>query len=332
MYAGEPRAEPVDVRVVIYDAERVDGPRPWRAGRDDPTAGKGVTWVDVVGIHDASIVGGILGPLGIHPLWVEDVLNPETRTKLEMAPDRLLLIARMFRVADRALVSEQIALVCGPGWVVSFQEQRGDVWDPIRARIQQPGTRIRGMGSTYLFHRLLDAVVDEYFEVVETHDASVDDIEELALSGQARDLPARIRAARNEIVAFRAAVWPLREASAQLARAEVPILDEAVRPFFRDVHDHVLQVVERTEAARDRLNGALELHLAMTSHDLNVVMRWLTVVSSIFIPLTFVAGIYGMNFRYMPELEWRFGYPAVLGVMAALGLGMAWMFRRRGWL
>ena len=332
-YAGAPSDAPIAVRVLSYQVDDVERPEVW--GPDlvetarDPTC---VTWVDVDGIHDADRVEAVAAPLGIHALWLEDVLNPVSRPKVETTPDQILAIVRMIRVVDDALVSEQVALLCAAGWVLSFQERPGDVWNPVRERIEAPGMRIRRMGSPYLLHALLDAVVDEYFVVVEHLDGRVDALEELALEKAPVDLPRRIHALRNEIVAFRAAVWPLREAASLLSRGEIPLIDEETRPFFRDLYDHVMQVVDRTESARDRLGGVLELYLAVTSHQLNLVMRVLTVVSTIFIPLTFIAGIYGMNFVTMPELQWRYGYPAVWAVMVGVAVALLVMFKRRGWL
>ena len=331
-YAGPARDAAIAVRVTHYDAERVQYFDSFDADvvahAQSPSS---VTWIDVDGIHDAEIVQAITGPFEVHALWVEELLNPGSRPKAEALGARLLTIVRMVRVVDRELEVEQVGLVCGPDWVLSFQERPGDVWDAVRARIAS-GARIRRMGSAYLLHALLDAVVDEYFSAIELLDTRVDALETLAIRDAPPDLAQQVYALRGEIVAFRHSTRPFREAVSQFTRREAELIDDATLPFYADLYDHVLQVMELTENARERLAGVLELHLALTSHHLNIVMRVLTVVSTVFIPLTFIVGVYGMNFAYMPELQWRGAYFAVLALMAAIGVGLVAMFKRLGWL
>ena len=288
-----------------------------------------VTWVDVVGLHDVERMRAVSEAFQLHPLWVEDLLNTGVRPKLEEHDGQLLVLVRMVRIVEGVVDYETVGLVAGPGWVLSFQERSGDVWDPIRARIQG-NARIRRMGEAYLLHALLDALVDEYFLVVEHLDGLVDGLEDGAMQeGLQRGLPRRVHRVRGEVSAFRAATWPLREAIAQLGRSE--FVDARTQPFVRDLYDHVREVAEEIDATRERLTGVLELHVAVTSHQLNVVMRVLTVVSTVFIPLTFVVGVYGMNFEHMPELAWRWGYPAVWLVMIGMGIAQGMWCWRRGW-
>ena len=291
-----------------------------------------VSWVDVTGVHDAQLVQAICTPFSVHPLAVEDVLNTSTRPKSEDHGDHLLLALRVARFEAAELDLEGVSLVLGPSWVITFQERPGDVWDPVRDRIRTARGRIRGRGADYLLHALLDAVVDGYFVVLEQLEDRVEALEDRALSGHDPDLPRSVHELKGTLMALRRAVSPLREALGQLAREESGLIEDRTRPFLRDLTDHVLQVLDLIDASRDRLVGVLELHLAVTSHRLNEVMRVLTVISAIFIPLTFLPGIWGMNFEQMPELGWRWGYPAALGLMGVVAAVTVVVVRRNRWL
>jgi magnesium transporter len=330
VYTGPARDWAGSLKLLHYDLDEVKT----GGGLDDEELRRvldpgHVSWVDLVGLHDVEQVRAVGKTFGLHPLWVEDLLNTGVRPKLEEHDGRLLVLVRMVRLVEGRVDYETVGLVAGPGWVLSFQERMGDVWDPIRARIEG-NARIRRMGPAYLLHALLDALVDEYFLVVEHLDGLVDTLEDAAMSdGLQRDLPRRVHDLRGQVSAFRCAIWPLREAVAQLGRSDY--VDADTQPFVRDLYDHVREVAEEIDTTRERLTGVLELHVAVTSHQLNVVMRVLTVVSTVFIPLTFLVGVYGMNFEHMPELRWRWGYPAVWAVMALMAAGQGLWFWRRGW-
>jgi magnesium transporter len=327
--------------VAIWDygnasARRHEAPTPavLTRCRDNPT----VTWVDVQGVHDVATVQEIARIFGLHPLWVEDLLNLGGRPKTEVLGDLVLVVARMLdvrRPEEGGAVevrTETIGLVLGRGFVLSFQEDRGDVWDTVRARIRDGGGRIRHMPASYLLHALLDAVVDAWFHTLEQLDVAVDELEELALTEPDADVLARLAMLRTELNTVRGAVGPLRDAVAPLARGDTAIIPPEVTPFFRDLQDHVLQAVDAAESLRERAMGAVELHLAVAGQHLNEVMRVLTVVTTLFVPLTFIAGIYGMNFDHMPELHTPWGYPLVIALMVAMTVGMLGWFRRRNWL
>lgn len=337
IYVGQERDTPVEVKVLDFDTNQV---RAWdnlcaeacaRARATDS-----VTWIDADGIHDAEKVKAVCEPLGIHALWVEDLLNPTCRPKSEVLDDQLLFVVKMVQLVTGPgtqveMEIEQVGVVCGPGWVLTFQETPGDVWDAVRARIGS-GARIRRLGATYLMHALLDAIVDEYFVVLEHFEHEVDAVEDSAFLNTAGDLPPRLYALRRELASFRAVIWPVREAVGQLLRGDFEAITPEEIPFYRDLYDHCVQTMDIADAIRDRLVGVVELQLAIVNNQTNVVMRWLTVVSTVFIPLTFVVGVYGMNFDVMPELRWRYGYLGVWLVMIAITVGLLAHFRRRGWL
>lgn len=339
VYTGQVVETPIDVKVIDFDEEGVrrfetlDGEVQGLAAGADT-----VTWVDFHGLHDVDQVNALATAFDLHPLWVEDLLNPACRPKSEVIDDKILVIVKMAKVVHEVgsgeipeIDTEHVGLVSGPGFVLSFQERLGDVWDPVRTRIET-GTRIRKMGASYLLHALLDGVVDEYFVVLEQLEHAIDELEERTLSSRNVDLPPALYTLRGEITGFRAVVWPAREAIGQLVRGDWDGISAVDTPFYRDLYDHLVQAMDITDASRERLVSVVELQLAITSHQMNLVMRLLTVVSTIFIPLTFIAGIYGMNFVWMPELQTWWAYPLVWAVMLTTGAGLLLGFRRRGWL
>jgi magnesium transporter len=297
---------------------------------------KSVTWLDLRGLHDAAAIAAVGEHFGVHPLAVEDALSADGRTKVDDYGDVLFVTVKMTDLEPGASPArvrvEHVAFALGPTWVLSFQELPGDVFDPVRRRIRTGAGKIRKMPAAYLLHALLDAIVDGYFVVLSALQDELDRLEDQALAGAKPDLPRQIHELRGEIHTLRRAVAPLRYAAGDLVRQEARRIDPEVRPYLRDLLDHLEQVHDELESARERLVGVLELHLATNSHRMNDVMRGLTVVATVFIPLTFVAGVYGMNFGWMPETRVWWGYPAVLTLMGALGGAMVWWMKRRGWL
>ena len=245
----------------------------------------------------------------------------------------VLVAADMVRAAGDEIVSEHVSIVLGPGFVISFQEGRsGALFDPLRARIRAGNGRVRAMGPDYLAHALLDAIVDGYFGVVEKMEEGIDRAEAEAIDERTTEFPKRIYGLKSELTSLRQSVVPLREVLARLLKGESRLIGRGVHPYLRDLSDHVMQVLDMVDSGRERLNGVLELHLAVQSHRMNDVMRVLTVVSTVFIPMSWLAGVYGMNFDDMPELHVRFGYFAAMGVMVGMALAMLAWFRYRKWL
>lgn len=337
VYTGDQPDTPISVRVMDYDADRVD-----ERTSCTPTeliglmSTPGVTWVNVDGVHNVEVVEEVCRTVQVHPLWTEDIVNVGSRSKGEWLDGQLLLILRSLSLVDldgvRSVRSEQIGLVSGHGWVISFQEHPGDEWDPLRARLRAGHGRLRRQRSEHLIHALMDAVIDGYFTVLEHLELAVEDLEDRALDPRASDLPARYASFKAELNIVRAAVNPLREAVITTLRGGDSTPPKDLLPFFQDLLDHATLARENAEALRERAVAALEVQLAVANQSMNEVIRVLTVVSTIFMPLTFIVGVYGMNFDVMPELRQPLGYPVTLGVMGALTLGMLAFFRRRGWL
>ncbi len=333
VYVGRREAAPLQLSAITYDADQLQEHgaltlEACLALRDRP----GVTWIDATGLGDPDGLHRLCEHFGVHPLVQEDLVNTTQRPKSEAYGDHLLLICRMLRHdASGALAPEQISLVLGDGWLLSFQERPGDVFDPVRQRLRQNRPRLRGGGSDYLAYALLDAVVDGYFVVVEALAERVEDLEDDLIERPASVDLATLHRLKRQLIAVRRAVWPLREVVADLVRDETPLLHADMPLFLRDVADHALQVADAVDSLRDILGGLQDLHLATVSNRMNEVMKVLTIMGSLFIPLTFLAGIYGMNFEHMPELGWRWSYPAFWLVLLGLGTGLLAWFRRRGW-
>ncbi|RME24523.1 MAG: magnesium and cobalt transport protein CorA [Deltaproteobacteria bacterium] len=334
-YVGPPRDHRIRISIHEYSADHVAESTDAslaavERARDRPS----VTWVDLDGIHDASTVQAIGAAFGLHPLEIEDVLNPSCRPKAEDHGDHVFTIMKMLTPTadDRAYEVEQVSVALGPAWVITFQERPGDPFDAVRQRIRDGKGRIRRHGADYLFHAILDAIVDGWFVILEQTEGSVSDLEAEATGDSPEDLPRRVHARLADILILRRLLWPTREAISALLRTEGRVIHPATKPYLRDLADHVVETLEILDNQRERLTAVLELHLARTSHRLNEVMRLLTVVATLFIPVTFIAGVYGMNFDYMPELHHRHGYPITLLVMATIMLAMVAWLRHRRWI
>ena len=290
-------------------------------------------WIDVEGLGNPDVLREIGGLLEIHPLALADVANVPQRPKVELYADRLLLVCHQAMLTSQGEIDfEQVSLVLGPGWVVSFSEKPGDVFEPVRARIRSPQMRIRRMRADFLAYALIDAVVDAYFPVVEKLGNDLDELEDEVMGRPTRATLERMHAIRRQLLQLHRLQWRQRDAIATLWRDETFPITEPVRPFLRDVHDHAFVVLDSIETFRDLSVSLMDVYLSAASNRLNEVMKTLTLVATIFIPLTFIVGVYGMNFDVMPELRWRWGYAAVWVAMIAIGGGLLAWFRRRDWL
>ena len=295
-----------------------------------------VTWVDVRGLADSRTLAGLGEVLGIHPLALEDVVNTYQRPKLEEYGDQLFVVVRMTRHDE--LATEQFALVLGDGFVVTFQEAEGDWFDPVRKRIARAGSRLRERGPDYLAYALLDAAADSYFPLVDRYGDELDGLEERVLSDHRQRLIPELYGLRRDLHTLRRQAWPLREVFGRLSRGDLPLVTETTALFFRDCHDHAGQLIDAVDSARDQASELIEVSMGMAAQRMNEIMKVLTIMASLFIPLSFIAGLYGMNFDpavsdwNMPELGTAWGYPAVLMLMAAVATGMLLFFRRKGWI
>ena len=303
---------------------------------------QGVLWLDVDGLGDISLLEKLGQHFGLHPLSLEDVLNIPQRPKLEDYETYHFLIMRMAIVQEpeERLTgkTEQVSLFLGLSYVLTFQERPGDVFEPVRERIRQARGKIRRSGADYLAYALLDATIDGFFPLLEDLGERLEELEDAVLSTTERQTLEKIYAVRRALASLRRAMWPSREAVNAFAHTDSELITEHTRLFLRDCYDHVLQVLDVLESYRELATGLMETYLSSQSHRLNEVMKVLTIIATIFIPLTFVAGIYGMNFNpekspwNMPELNWYWGYPFSLLLMAAIALALLAFFRRKGWL
>lgn len=293
-----------------------------------------VTWLDVGGIHDVTVIERLGAFFHLHPLLLEDVVNTEQRPKAEEYEQHGYVVLKMLYCgADRSMIhTEQISLVYSPRFVVSFQENGGDVFAPIRERLRDGRGQVRKCGADYLMYTLVDAIVDSYFSVLEVLGEKSEAVENGLLNDPANQTIKDMYSLKRDLLFVRRAVWPLREVIRNLERGDARFIADDTRPYLRDVYDHTIQVIDTVETLRDMVAGMLDIYLSSMSNRMTSVMKVLTVITTIFMPLTFIAGVYGMNFEHMPEIKWRWGYPLVLTGMAMVGLFMALYFRRKKWL
>lgn len=335
VYTGERQLDKTQIAIIDYDGETLQEiPASSLNACLQRLDSKTVTWVNVDGLHDVALVERVGQGFGMHPLALEDVLSMQQRPKIEDYEERVFLVLHMLSWDEtgQSIRAEQISMVLGPRFLVTFQEKGGDVFDPVRERLRSNRGRIRKSGPDYLLYALLDAIVDNYFTILERLDDRIAALEE-EVTGDAKPSTLHaIHAMRREMIYLRRAVWPLRDVIAELERGGCPLVEDGTRVFLRDVRDHTIQVAESIETLRDLLTGMQDVYLSTINNRLNTVMKVLTIITTIFIPLSFIAGVYGMNFQYMPELHWPWAYPAVLGGMLVIAVGMLWMFRKRDWL
>ena len=335
IYLGKDAGSPVGITVFDYDAgnvreEHVDSIEGCSPDRDRSS----VTWINIDGLQDAQVIGALAERFGLHPLVQEDIVNSDHRPKVEDFDDYIFIIVKMMQwdTANEKATIEQVSLVLGKDFVISFQERPGDVFEAVRGRIRSGKGRIRRMGSDYLAYSLLDAIVDGYFAVLERRGEQVELLEDELISRPRPETLQTIYQLKRDGLFIRRNIWPVREMVAGLERAESPLIGDGLNPYLRDLYDHAIQVIDTTETFREMLSGMLDTYLSSLSNRMNEVMKVLTVIATIFIPLTFIAGIYGMNFKAMPELEWRWGYAAALVLMVAVAVGMILYIKRKKWM
>lgn len=335
IYIGEQRSEPVTISIIEYNESRieelkVDSPQKCKKFVESDA----IDWIDVDGLHDASVIQAVGETFNLHPLVLEDILNTQQRPKVDDYEHYIFFIVKMiiFDKEKGQIVPEHVAMVLGKRFVLTCQEVGGDVFDPVRNRLRTAKGRIRKMGADYLAYALIDAVVDTYFSILEEIGDQIEEIEQRLLHNPGQATVQEIHLLKRELVYLRRAVWPLRESVSALLRDESELISDATKIYLRDLYDHVIQVIDTVEVLRDVVSGMLEMYLSSISNKMNEVMKVLTVMSTIFIPLNFMAGLYGMNFEYMPELKSPWGYPIVLGAMATVAISLILFFRRRRWI
>ena len=336
VHTGERKAESVRITLIDYDEanykqEDVTEIEQCFALKTTPT----VTWINIDGVHDTGLIERVGKHFGLHHLVQEDIVSTGQRPKFEDYDDYLFVVFRMltYDEQERAIDSEQVSLVLGRNFVISFQERVGDVFEQVRERIKAGKGRIRKMGCDYLAYSLIDATVDNYFSVMERMGERIEALEEKLVSEPDEKTLNEIHDLKSEMLYLRKSVWPLREVINGLEKSESDLISGGTNIYFRDVYDHTIQIIDTIESMRDMVSGMLDIYLSSLSNRLNAVMKVLTIIATIFIPLSFFTGVYGMNFKYMPELGWKWAYPLGFWVFIIMVIcGMLLFFRHKKWL
>lgn len=335
IYTGEKKEEKVKISIIDYtkdqvqemEAKNIEECFPFK---DSPS----VTWINIDGIHQVDIIEKIGKHFELHPLILEDIVNPQQRPKMEDFEHYIFIVFKMLQYdgKENLIKMEQVSLIMGKNYVISFQEMSGDIFEPIRNRIRSGKGRIRKMSSDYLAYALMDTVVDNYFIVLENQGERIEELEDKVVIDPKPETLQEIHRLKRDMIILRKSVWPLREVINGLERAESSLIHKGTQRFIRDVYDHSIQIIDTVETYRDLLSGMHDMYLSSISNRMNEIMKVLTIIATIFIPLTFIAGIYGMNFKFMPELEWRWAYFVVWGLIVGIIISMLIFFKRKKWL
>jgi magnesium transporter len=332
VYVGERAGEPIRITKMVFSETSL-----FEKAADtieecfDAGPSSGVTWINIDGIHDVRLVEAVGGRFALHPLTLEDIVHPGQRPKFEDYDAYLFIVLRMLQyVPENATVaSEQVSFVLFGNTLITFQETVGDVFETVRQRIRAGKGRARKMGVDYLAYALMDAVVDHYFSILETIGEKIETLEEQLLSKPDPASLSSIHYLKRLLVGLRKSVWPLRELLGAMQRTESELILPSTRVFIRDVYDHSVQILDIIESFRDVVSGMLDIYLSSVSNRMNAAMKVLTVIATLFIPLSFITGVFGMNFAHMPELGWRWAYPWVFwGIILASALMMLYVFKR----
>ena len=334
VYVGEKKVEKVKISVIDYDKDNfqkrelvsVEEAFPFK---ETPT----VTWLNIDGLHEVEVLEKIGKHYDIHPLIMEDILNTQQRPKIEIFDDYIFAVMKVITQDEEGNHSiEQLSLFLGENYVITFQESEGDIFDPVRERIEKSKGRIRKYGPDYLAYAIMDIVIDHYFLILEKFGETVEFLEDNVIENPNESIVQNIQQMKRKLIFMRKSIWPLRELISTLVREETKLIKDSTMPYLRDLYDHTIQVVDSVETFRDMVSGILDVYLSSVSNKMNEVMKVLTIIATIFIPLTFIAGIYGMNFEFMPELKFHWGYPLIWGIMIMIFLMMIFYFKRKKWL
>lgn len=335
VFVGERKTDAVTLTVRNYDKDRfeekqVDCITDCLSCRDLPAT----TWIHVGGLHHPDIIESIGQCYGIHHLFLEDILNTHQRPKIEELEDGLFIVMKAITTnADtETFLLEQLSFVLGKNYVISLQEGITEIFEPVKNRLRSVSGRIRAQGADYLLYALMDTVVDHYFSVLETIGERIESLEDELLADKALETLPRLHQIRRELLVLKKSAWPLREVISAIQRNDSGLIQQRTHFYLRDLYDHIVQVVDTLENYRELTSNLLEIYLSSVSNRMNEIMKVLTIIATIFIPITFIAGVYGMNFECMPELKWKWGYAMVWGVMIAMIIVMVGYFRKKKWL
>lgn len=335
VFVGERKMNKVRIDIIDYNTDSMNELQDTTLDRcADLAKAPTVTWINLSGIHDLEIIDSLGKGFHLHPLTLEDLVNTNQRPKAEVFPNYLFIVLKMmnYNESTNTVEVEHVSLILGENYVISFQEDQGDVFDTVRERIRSAKGRIRGMKSDYLAYAMMDAVVDHYFLAVERIGDFIEEIDDRLLTDPKPDDIQEIHRLKRDILGLRKAVWPLREEVGAIEKSESPLIHQETRVFLRDLYDHTIQVIDMVETFRDLLGGMHDTYLSSISNRMNEVMKVLTIIATIFIPMTFIVGVYGMNFEHMPELKWSWGYYLIWLIMFSVGSGMIVYFKRKKWM
>lgn len=335
IHIGDQKVEKAKITLIDYNEKHLDEGALSSLAETWPLTDEAtVSWINVDGLHEVDVVEKLGSLFNIHPLTQEDILNTAQRPKAEDYEEYVFIVFKMlyYDNGTEQIHSEQVSLVLGSSFLISFQEAAGDVFDGVRERIRKSKGRIRKAGPDYLAYALMDAVVDSYFVILEKIGEKLEIIEEEVVEQPGPRTLETIHDLKREMIYFRRHIWPTREILNTLVKEESPFITDSAKIFFRDVYDHTIQVIDTLESFRDLTTGMLDVYLSTISHRMNEIMKVLTIIATIFIPMTFIAGIYGMNFEYMPELKWHWAYPLLWVILIVVFLGMLVWFRHKKWL
>lgn len=340
IYIGVERRDPVTIDVIQYDSRELKEFRARSIDEINLAGGEQITWINIEGVHDIGIVEAVGKKFNVHPLMLEDIVNTNKRPKFEDGGDYLLLMMKMLYTNPKCpeIITEQVSLIIGANYVISFQEVAGDVFDPIRERLRKTLPKQRFMGSDYLTHSLIDAIVDHYFIVLEHVGDWIESLEQQLVNDPRSAGLKSIYDLKRMLVDLRRSAWPLREVIGAFERSDSELIHDYTRLYMRDLYEHVIQVADTVDSNREMVSNLLDIYLTSVNNRTNEVMRLLTVITTIFAPLTFLVGIYGMNFDTqispfnMPELEMKYGYVYFWIVTLGVIFALVWFFRRKKWL
>ncbi len=335
VHVGEKFGEKVRVSVIDYDEtscrqREVTNISDLAPFRDSPAT----TWINIDGIHDMATIEAIGGLFHLHPLVLEDIVNATQRPKIDEAGDYVFMVLRVLDYCEESdeITCRQLSLILGSTFLLSFQEEAGDLFNPVKERIKGGSGRVRKNGPDYLTYCLIDTVVDNYFAILDKLSEKIELLEEEVVTNPGRETLQAIHKLKTDMVYLRKSIWPLREVINVLGREDSALIKDSTQPYLKDVYDHTIHAIDTTETFRDIVSGMLDIYLSSVSNRLNEIMKVLTIIATIFIPLSFLCGWYGMNFKNMPEYGWRWGYPMVIGIALAIVASMLIYFRRKNWL
>ncbi len=337
VFIGERKQDRARIHVIDYSETSLNELRDVSLDQcGDFARAPGVTWINVNGVHDIGLIEALGKCFELHPLTLEDIVNTSQRLKIEEFPYYMFFVLKMvkFNEPENRVDIEHVSLILGANYVISFQEKEdeNDVFNGVRDRIRSARGRIRSMKSDYLAYTLMDAVVDHYFLAVERIGDRIEDIDDQILDQPKPENIKEIHRLKKEILSLRKAIWPLREEIGELQKSDSAVIRPETKFFWHDLYDHTIQIIDMVDTLRDILGNTYDTYLSSISNRMNEIMKVLTIIATIFIPLTFIVGVYGMNFEHMPELKWFFGYYMIWGVMLAVGSGLLIYFKRKKWL